>query len=146
MRGDGRAGASAVRDVSTPVVVLTMYNHLGLGLVRSLGRLGIPLHCIHPDPAVPAMRSRYISGKLIRDFIALPAAENVEHLLGLGRAIGGRPVLLHTSDETAEFVAENAQALTERFRFQASRRRSGGSGSRSCSRASTACSWSAARG
>ncbi len=38
--------------------------------------------------------------------------------MGLGREIGGRPVLIPTSDDTAELVADHAGQLGEVFRFQ----------------------------
>ena len=106
-----------VSDVSTPVVVLTMYNHLGLGLIRSLGRCGIPVHCIHPDPGVPAMYSRYVSGRYLRDVVNSPAHEVVDLLGGIARTLGRRPILVPTSDDTAMFVAAHAASLEGSFIF-----------------------------
>jgi D-aspartate ligase len=119
--GGDRDGAMTVRDVSVPAVVLTVYNHLGLGLVRSLGRLGIPVYCIHPDPLIPAMHSRYITEHHIWNVVESSAEENIDYLLRLGRRLGKRSVLIHTSDETATFVAENARALEEWFIFPCQR-------------------------
>jgi predicted ATP-grasp superfamily ATP-dependent carboligase len=106
-----------IPDVSTPVVILTLYNHLGLGLVRSLGRLGVPVYCVHPDPAIPAMHSRYAAGKHAWDVVGSSPDATVEYLLRLGKSLGRRSILVHTSDDTATLVADNAEALKERFIF-----------------------------
>jgi D-aspartate ligase len=112
-----RNGATIVADVSTPVVVLTLFNHLGLCLVRSLGRLGVRVYCVHPDPGMPALHSRYVAGRLLWDVIGSTQEANVERLLQFGRQLGRRSLLIATSDETAELVAANAAALGECFIF-----------------------------
>lgn len=102
-------------DPSTPVVVLTAYNHLSLGIVRSLGRLGVPVYCVHPDRDPPAMRSRYLAGSFLHDVVGSTGEENLRYLLDAGRRIGRRSVLIHTSDDTAVFVDGQGDRLREWF-------------------------------
>jgi D-aspartate ligase len=106
-------------DATTPVLALKAH-HGTLGLARSLGRLGVPVHVVHSDPAHPALRSRYVTGAYAWDFAGAPAARTVERLLELGRGLrlGAPVVLVPTSDDTAELVAEHAGVLRAAFRFQ----------------------------
>ncbi|MGH3911543.1 MAG: hypothetical protein ACRDRM_12005, partial [Pseudonocardiaceae bacterium] len=76
-------GLDVTLDTSTPAVVLmldrTAMQHGGLGAIRSLGRLGVPVYGVHDKPLAPAARSRYLHG---RWFWRLPTddTENVERL------------------------------------------------------------------
>jgi D-aspartate ligase len=100
-----------IRDNSVPVVVLVSSQHGGLGIIRSLGREGVAVSGVHEDPREPAARSRYLQGAFVWDFSASSAPESVSFLQDVARRIGGRPILLPTSDITALFVAENAEQL-----------------------------------
>ncbi|MCC7133699.1 MAG: hypothetical protein IT352_13655 [Gemmatimonadales bacterium] len=104
-------------DPTTPVVVLWVH-HGSLGIARSLGRLGVPVHGVHPDPGVPACQSRYWQAVHRWNFATEPAERSLEFLLRLSDAIGRRAVLIPTSDHLAEFVAEHADRLRGRFLFQ----------------------------
>jgi D-aspartate ligase len=106
-------------DATTPVLALKAH-HGTLGIARSLGRLGVPVHVVHADLAHAALRSRYVTGAYAWDFSGTPAALTVERLLELGHGLrsGARVVLIPTSDDTAELVAEHAAVLREVFRFQ----------------------------
>ena len=54
-------------DWSTPAVVLkfdpNVMHHGGLGVIRSLGRLGVPVYGVHERPWAPAASSRYLPGR-----------------------------------------------------------------------------------
>jgi len=54
-------------DASTPAVVLKLdpnvMHHGGLGVIRSLGRLGVPVYGVHEGPFAPAASSRYLQGR-----------------------------------------------------------------------------------
>jgi D-aspartate ligase len=78
------------------------------------------VHVMDSDLAHPALRSRYVAVSHAWDFSAASAEESVARLREVGRALGagGRPVLIPTSDDTAELVADHAGALSEVFRFQ----------------------------
>lgn len=100
-----------------PVVVLDAAPYSGLGIARSLGRLGVAVHGVHPAARTAAARSRYWATHHVWDFAAAPPQASVTWLLRLGRNLGGRPLLVPTSDAGSLFVAEHAPALAEAFRF-----------------------------
>src|SRR5215469_3015696 len=56
-------------DTTTPAVVLKLdqnvMHHGGLGVIRSLGRLGIPVYGVHEGRWAPAATSRYLNGRFI---------------------------------------------------------------------------------
>jgi predicted ATP-grasp superfamily ATP-dependent carboligase len=101
-------------DVSTPVTVLGAVAHGPLGIVRSLGRLGVPVSVVAADPRAPALASRYCRAGYVCD-LAGPAAGAVRALREVGRAIGRRSILIPTSDEGAVFTTTHAAALREVF-------------------------------
>ncbi|HEV8599587.1 MAG TPA: hypothetical protein VGQ69_09530 [Gemmatimonadales bacterium] len=104
-------------DSSTPVLALKAH-HGTLGIARSLGRLGVAVHVMDADPRHPALASRYVTGAHLWNFGRTPAERSVERLLELGRVLGEGTVLIPTSDDTAELVAEHAGVLRQLFRFQ----------------------------
>ncbi len=104
-------------DRSTPVLVLNTEQYSGLGIVRSLGRLGVPVYGLHWSPNSPALHSRYCQGRFLWDINSAPQEQTVDFLLDAARRIGRRPVLIPTSDGTALFVAVHAGALREQYHF-----------------------------
>ena len=108
-------------DISTPAVVLkfdpNVMHHGGLGVIRSLGRLGVPVYGVHEDRLAPAASSRYLRGR----FLWRPDPADTERVLsGLARLSGiiGRPaVLIPTDDAGAIFLAEHGAALRSSFLF-----------------------------
>jgi D-aspartate ligase len=104
-------------NTARPVLIFRLWYHGGIGAVRSLGRLGVPVHAVHDDARVPAARSRYLREVLEWDFDGAPSAESLEFLLEAGRRIGGSPVLLVADDPAQRFVSEHADALHEVFAF-----------------------------
>jgi predicted ATP-grasp superfamily ATP-dependent carboligase len=106
-------------DTSTPVVVLKLEHYGGLGIVRSLGRLGIPVYGVEGHASAPGLVSRYCRGRFVWDVDTAAAEASVECLLIIGRTIGRRSILIPTSDETAMLVADYAEVLKDRFIFPA---------------------------
>jgi predicted ATP-grasp superfamily ATP-dependent carboligase len=101
------------KHVSTPVTILRAVAHGPLGIVRSLGRLGVPVYVVDPDPRTPARFSRYCRRGFVR---ALDPPEAAVHsLLEVARAIGTRSILIPTTDDAALLVADHADALAEGF-------------------------------
>jgi D-aspartate ligase len=100
---------------SVPVVVLVSIQHGGVGIIRSLGRLGIPVYGVHQDPREPAAHSRFLRGMFCWDFSTASAVNSVAFLQDVAKKIGRRPILIATSDATAVFLAENANALAENY-------------------------------
>lgn len=109
-------------DTRTPVVVLTASPrmrrapHTALSIARSLGRLGIPVHLVDSNPPRPASRSRYRKRRFLFDLVGESPEATVEHLLLVGRRLGGRPLLIPTWDDIAILVAESGSRLGEQFR------------------------------
>ncbi len=102
---------------ATPVVVLRSGHHGGLGIVRSLGRLGVPVYCVDGARWEPAFSSRYCRGRWILNCEDGPAKESIARLLEIAQKVGGRPVLVPTTDDGAIWVADHATELQEGFRF-----------------------------
>jgi D-aspartate ligase len=108
-------------DTSTPAVVLkfdpNVMHHGGLGVIRSLGRLGVPVYGVHEGPWAPAAASRYLSGRLFWQ----PNAADVDRVLSglqrLAERIGQPSVLLTTDDAGAIFLAEHGRELRRWFLF-----------------------------
>jgi D-aspartate ligase len=100
-----------------PVLVLKLYYHGGIGVVRTLGRMGVPVYAIHDDPSVPAARSRHLREVWEWDFDTAPNPDSLEFVLDAGRRIGGSPVLVAADDTAQSFVADNQEALQEAFTF-----------------------------
>jgi D-aspartate ligase len=110
-------------DVSTPAVVLkfdhNVMHHGGLGAIRSLGRLGVPVYGVHEGPLAPAASSRYLQGRFFWNAEPSRTATVRDGLLRLAERIGQPAVLITTDDAGAIFLAEHAEALNEAFLFPA---------------------------
>ncbi|UCE24402.1 MAG: hypothetical protein JSU74_14135 [Candidatus Zixiibacteriota bacterium] len=105
-----------IKDIATPVVVLSC--KLGaLSIMRSLGSLGIKTFGVDADRHSPGMLSRYCRRKFYRDLDEDNPQALVDYLLDVGKQIGGRSILIPTSDETSVFVAEYRDALNEFYIF-----------------------------
>ncbi len=109
---DHRARISATE---TPVVVLGMFNHVGVGLLRSLGRSGIPMYAVHPDARAPSAVSRYCRHTFPWDVGVSANADSVSFLVDVSRKLHPRPILIPTEDISCLFVEDNAEALRDHF-------------------------------
>lgn len=114
----GRKGQKrmVISDTRAPVLVLTCQIG-GLAIMRSLGSLGIQLHGVDSHKNAPAFASRYCRRKFIKPLRDDNVAEYLDFILTIGRQLGGKAVLIPTSDELAVFVAEQAASLSEYFLF-----------------------------
>jgi D-aspartate ligase len=106
-----------VMDHSTPVVMLRSGHHGGLGISRSLGRLGIPVYSVDTAFFEPAFSSRYCRGRFPLDVESGPPDQSVAALIAIGHKLGGRPILIPTTDQVTMWVTEHATVLREVFRF-----------------------------
>jgi D-aspartate ligase len=102
---------------NTPVVMLRSGHHGGLSIARSLGRLGVPVYSVDADYWEPAFASRYCRGRFLMNLEGGPTDQSIARLLEIGRKVGGQPLLIPTTDPGAIWVAQNASALQETFRF-----------------------------
>jgi predicted ATP-grasp superfamily ATP-dependent carboligase len=97
------------------VVVLSAQSYGALGIIRSLGRLGIPVYAVDADARQPASYSKYLRGRFRFDMTGATADATIEYLREVGRKLGTRAVLIPTWDETALLASEAYDALSEWF-------------------------------
>jgi D-aspartate ligase len=98
-------------------LVLYTYHYGQLGVLRSLGRLGIEANGVDPNPRSAGLFSRYCHKKFLYDVDASPSKASVQYLLDVAKKIGKRSILVHTTDSGAGWLAENANALSEGYIF-----------------------------
>ncbi len=116
-----RSSAFAI-NASVPGLIVKIGNyplhHGGVGAIRSLGRLGVPMYAVTEDRHTPAAASRYLRGRFVWPTTGLePAEKLVEGLRRIGRAIGRTAVLIPTDEEAAVLIAEHADELSPHFLF-----------------------------
>lgn len=99
------------------MLVLGAHNYGSLGIIRSLGRLGIPVHAVDADSGRPEARSRYLRDRFATDLERLTPEASVDHLLEIGRRIGRPTLLIPTWDEMSVLVSDYQDVLAERFIF-----------------------------
>lgn len=93
-------------------------HHGGVGAIRSLGRLGVPMYAVTEDRWTPAARSRYLDRAFVWPTTGTEEPERlVEGLLRIGRRIGRPTVLVPTDEEAAVLIAEHQDALAGPFLF-----------------------------
>jgi len=110
----------ADREVPGLIVKFGDYplHHGGVGAIRSLGRLGVPMYAITEDRYTPAASSRYLKKAFVWPTTGTEdPAHLVEGLLRIGRRIGRPAVLVPTDEEAAVLIAEHQDELAGRFLF-----------------------------
>ncbi|MDT7843672.1 carboxylate--amine ligase [Streptomyces justiciae] len=91
-------------------------HHGGVGAIRSLGRLGVPMYAITEDRYTPAAASRYLEKAFVWPTTGTEEPGRlVEGLLRIGRRIGRPAVLVPTDEEAAVLIAEHRVELGARF-------------------------------
>ncbi len=98
-----------------PVLAVTAHDgpvmHSQVTLARSLGRLGAPVHLVHPNGRTAASWSRYVTSTTALRLDPAAPGRYLEQLASLARRVGGQPVLVALDDVSALLVAEHEQAL-----------------------------------
>ena len=103
-----------IHGVSAPVLVLGANFHGSLGIIRSLGELGVTVYGTYSDERGPATYSKYCREAF--QWRYQPGSDECVHqLVKIGDQIGRPCVLIPTWDETAVFVAEHYVELSRRF-------------------------------
>jgi predicted ATP-grasp superfamily ATP-dependent carboligase len=97
-------------------VILGSGHHGSLGIVRTLGRLGVPVYSVGAFWE-PAFSSRYCRRRFVLDTEKDRPKESIARLLEIGHTLGDRPILIPTTDRGAIWVAEHAAALHEGYCF-----------------------------
>jgi D-aspartate ligase len=104
---------------ATPILIFGLsrgvFHHGALGVARSAGRLGIPVHRIGCERFAPARLSRYNRG-----WSAIPEHADGERVLAALRNVRaniGPAVLIAIDDASSVFVDEHAGELAQDFLF-----------------------------
>ena len=105
-------------DAGTAVLVLKIgsypLHHGSVGIVRSLGRAGVPVYGVCEDRFAPLALSRYLRGGFVWATTG-DEGDLLEQLSRIGRRLGRGTILVPTDDEAAILVAEHAETLREHF-------------------------------
>jgi D-aspartate ligase len=122
-RRDGRTSSpppiASRFDTTTPAVVLKLgylpLHHGGLGVIRTLGRVGVPVYGVHEDRFTPAAVSRYLHGR----FLWVPDSTNelLDGMAAIARRLQRRAIAIPTDDLSAILLSEHADLLARWFRF-----------------------------
>ena len=99
-----------------PAIVMPLDEHAGLDIVRSLGRRGIPVYGIDPDPHAVGGKSKYCQLVTCPDPKRSEAAY-LEFLVDWGRKLGVRTVLFPLSDEMALFCSRERATLQAYYEY-----------------------------
>ncbi|MDJ1133737.1 ATP-grasp domain-containing protein [Streptomyces iconiensis] len=115
-------GARFSIDRSVPGLIVKIgdypLHHGGVGAIRSLGRLGVPMYAITEDRWTPAARSRYLRAPFVWPTSGREDADRLlSGLLRAGRRVGRPAVLIPTDEEAAVLIAEHQRELREHFLF-----------------------------
>ena len=107
-------------DTSVPALMLKIGQypvHSGsLGVLRTLGRCGVPVYAITEPGLPPAAVSRYLAGRFVwRATGHEPPEVLAGQLMAVGERIGRRSVLVAIDDEAAVLAAEHREQLAEHF-------------------------------
>ena len=108
-------------DTAVPALVLKVdsyaLHHGGLGVVRSLGRLGIPVYGVYRERSMPAAVSSYLSGRFIWRADAMDEDQFLDGMVRIGERLARPAVLVPTDDLGAIMVGQHAETLSRWFRF-----------------------------
>jgi D-aspartate ligase len=108
-------------DATVPVLVFktsrNAIHHGTLGIIRSLGRLGVPVYAGVEDRFAPAAMSRYLTRAFVLDTRGLNTERLLTGMATIGERLGRPTVLVPTDDSAAAFVAEHSDVLAKWFLF-----------------------------
>lgn len=114
------SAARHTRQVPALIVKIGHYplHSGGVGAIRTLGRIGVPVYATIEDRLTPAAVSRYCTGTFRwRTTGHEDPAELAGGLAEIGRQIGRPAVAVPVDDEAAVLLAEHAAELSEYFLF-----------------------------
>jgi D-aspartate ligase len=104
-----------------PALVLKLVplvlHHGSVGIIRSLGRMGVPVYGVVEDRFTPATVSRYLNGFFIWDTRDLDGQQLLEGMARIGERLKRPTIVIPTDDVAAIFLAEQAATLHRWFLF-----------------------------
>jgi predicted ATP-grasp superfamily ATP-dependent carboligase len=108
-------------DAVVPVLVLKVgryfLHHGAVGIIRSLGRMSVPVYGIVENRFTPAAVSKYLSGAFVWDTRGLDVPRFLEGMAVIGERLKRPTILIATDDRAAILIAEQAAALRRWFLF-----------------------------
>ncbi len=118
-RGDRRATPPPDLDPGLPVLLVRVgeypIQHHVVGVIRTLGRAGVPVYAVTDEGVTPASTSRYLTGQVkLSSGGELDQSALLDRLVEVVDRLPARPMLVSTDDEAAVLVAEGADALAGR--------------------------------
>jgi D-aspartate ligase len=102
--------------MTRPAAIVTYMGYSGLGIVRSLGRRGIPVLTLDPDLNQIGMSSRFCTR---RECPAIEISEqhNLDFVVRLAHSLPDKPVLFPTSDNVVHAYAASEDVLKPHIRL-----------------------------
>jgi predicted ATP-grasp superfamily ATP-dependent carboligase len=118
-QGDRRSTAPPALDCGLPVLLVRVgqypIHHGTVGVIRTLGRAGVPVYAVTEEGITPASTSRYLTGQVKLSSGGEPdQSALLDRLVEAIDRLPARPLLVCTDDEAAVLVAEGAGALAGR--------------------------------
>jgi D-aspartate ligase len=87
-------------------------HHGGLGVIRTLGRVGVPVYAVTEDRFTPPALSRYLTGRFTWPTTGTEPIERLKAGLNeIAKRLGRRVIAITTDDEAAVLLAEHAHEL-----------------------------------
>jgi D-aspartate ligase len=108
-------------DTSVAALVLNFgaypFHQSALGIIRSLGRVGVPVFAIQRQSCIPSAVSRYLTKRFLWPMDAQDGDRFLEGMARIGKVLDRPTVLVSADDLSALLIAEHAEELASRFLF-----------------------------
>jgi D-aspartate ligase len=108
-------------DTSVAVLVLNLghypFHQASLGIIRSLGGVGIPVFAVQRNSFIPSGTSQYISGKFLWKTDGKNRDQFLEGMATIAKILDRPTILVPTDDLSAILIAEHADVLASWSRF-----------------------------
>jgi D-aspartate ligase len=92
-------------DTSRPVLIIDGGSRADLGLARSLGFAGIPVHLLTSGRASVTAQSRYVTQTHAFPHSSASDEERVARIRAVAKSLPARPVILPSGDRTLRFLS-----------------------------------------
>jgi D-aspartate ligase len=104
---------------NVPVLVLAanqlVFHHGTVGVIRSLGRMGVPVYSVIKDRFTRAAVSKYVTAAFIWKTCGLNTPQFLEGMEAIGKHLPAPAIVVPTDDVAAILVAEQAALLKAHF-------------------------------
>jgi len=100
--------------MNAPAVVTPLDYHMGVDIARSLGRRGIPVHGIDPDPRAPGKGSKFVQLAVSPD-CRKSEQDFIQFMIEFGRKLGRKAVLYPVRDDEVMIISKARGQLLEYY-------------------------------